>query len=253
MTRNALAIAALTTLAPAASAQDITVTFENALAPGSTAFTPVFFGLHNGSFDLFNPGEAASAGLEQVAEVGATGTLEAEFNAAAPSGQAATTGLVTGGSSDAVSFNVTSPADNRFLSFATMVVPTNDLFIGNPNGIEVFDADGNFTGPITINIFGSQVWDAGTEVNNADDGAAFLQGINGGLGTEQGGVVELFFNNPNAESYLDSLVGRTTAPGFDIASTFNSDTLIATITIVPAPGALALAPIAALGVTRRRA
>ncbi|MEM6749964.1 MAG: spondin domain-containing protein, partial [Planctomycetota bacterium] len=225
-----------------AGAQEVQVTFENLLAPGSTAFTPVFFGLSDGSFDLFDPGSAASPGLELVAEVGVTGTLESEFAAAAPGGLSDTTGLVTGGTSDSVTFNVGDPTVNRFLSFATMVVPTNDLFIGNGNnlGIEVFDAAGNFNGPITIDIFGSQVWDAGTEVNDADNGAAFLQGIDGSLGADQNGVVELFFNDPNADAYLASLLGRTTAPGFDIESTFTSSTPIARLTIVPEPASAGL-------------
>ncbi|MEO0631040.1 MAG: spondin domain-containing protein, partial [Planctomycetota bacterium] len=172
--------------------------------------------------------------------------------AADPNGQSATSGLITGGNSDSVSFNVTNPADNRFLSFATMVVPTNDLFIGNPNGIEIFDAAGNFNGPLTITIFGSQVWDAGTDVNNADDGAAFLQGIDGAAGTPEGSTAQLFFSLPGADGYLDSLLGRTTAPGFEITSTFTSTTEIARITIVPSPATLALVPLAGLAAARRR-
>ncbi|MEM9660903.1 MAG: spondin domain-containing protein [Planctomycetota bacterium] len=253
MTR--MAIAALL-LAGSASGQAVSVTFENLLPSGGTAFTPVFFGLSDGSFDLFDPGSPASLGLEEVAELGSTGTLAAEFAAADPSGLSATTstGPIAGGGSATVDFNVTDPAANRFLSFASMVVPTNDLFIGNGNntGIEVFDAAGNFNGPITITIFGGQVWDAGTEVNNADDGAAFLQGIDATLGTPQGGNVELFFNDPGASAYLDSLVGRTTAPGFDILSTFDQGTPIAQITIVPTPATLALVPLAGLAAARRR-
>ncbi|MEM7629952.1 MAG: spondin domain-containing protein [Planctomycetota bacterium] len=248
------AIAALTTLAGAASASDITVSFENLLAPDATAFTPVFFGLDDGSFNLFDPGATASLGLEQVAELGSTGTLTTEFGAASPGGLSATTGggPIIGGGAQSVNFSVGDPTQNRFLSFATMVVPTNDLFIGTPNAIEVFDAAGNFNGPITITIFGSQVWDAGTEVNNADNGAAFLQGIDGAAGEIEGGNVSLFFNDPSAGDYLDSLIGRTTAPGFDIASTFGEQTAIATITIVPSPAAAAVLPIAGLVAARRR-
>ena len=35
---------------------------------------------------------------------------------------------------------------------------------------------GNFLGPLTIQIFGLNVWDAGTEVNNIAFGAAFIAG-----------------------------------------------------------------------------
>lgn len=254
MIRTTIGITAIAALAVSANANDIQVTFENLLPSGGTAFTPVFFGLSDGSFDLFDAGSAASAGLENVAELGSTAALAGEFAAASPNGLSATTstGPITGGGSASVTFDVTNTDDARFLSFASMVVPTNDLFIGNPDGIEIFDAFGDFNGPLTINIFGSMVWDAGTEVNNADDGAAFLQGIDGTQGTVEGGTVNLFFSNPNATAYLDSLNGRTTAPGFDITSTFDSSTAIARITIVPAPATLALAPLFALTATRRR-
>ena len=240
----------------AAHASTVTVTFENLLPSGGTAFTPVFVGLSGGAFDLFDPGSAASAGLEQVAELGSTGALAAEFAAADPNGVSGTTGggPVLGGGSASIDLEVTNALDARFLSFASMVVPTNDLFVGNGNGIEVFDAAGDFVGPFTITIFGSQVWDAGTEVNNADNGAAFLQGIDGTAGDVEGGNVSLFFSDPDADSYLDSLLGRTTAPGFDIASTFGRDTAIARITVVPAPGAVAaLGAAGVFGLRRRRA
>lgn len=256
MNRTAIAALTLAAVSAPAGAQEITVSFENLLAADGTAFTPVFLGLHDGSFDLFNPGGTASAGLEAVAEVGQTGLLTSEFNAAVSGGQATTTstGPILGGGSASASFSVTNALENRFLTFATMVVPTNDLFIGNgnPQGIEVFDAAGNFNGPITIEIFGSNVWDAGTEVNNADDGAAFLNGINGAAGTEEGGTIRLFVDVPGYIGYLDSLVGRTTAPGFDIGSTFRADTAIARLTVVPAPASLALAPLAGLVAVRRR-
>ncbi|MEM9065996.1 MAG: spondin domain-containing protein [Planctomycetota bacterium] len=258
LNRTTLTACAIAALASMSHAQTISITFENLLPSGGTALTPVFVGLDDGTFNLFNPGGNASAGLELVAEVGQTGTLISEFQLASPSGVADTGfgpgGPILGGQSATVDLNAGDATVNRFLSFASMIVPTNDLFIGTPNAIEVFDAGGNFNGPITFEILGSQVWDAGTEVNNADDGAAFLQGIDGGLGTPQNGSIALFFDDPNASSYLDSLIGRTTAPGFDIASTFTSSTAIARVTIVPTPGAIALLPIAgAVSLRRRRA
>ncbi|MEM8756433.1 MAG: spondin domain-containing protein [Planctomycetota bacterium] len=254
MIRNAIGALALVGLAGGAGAQAVSVTFENLLPSGGTAFTPVFFGLSDGSFDLFDPGSPVSAGLEAVAELGSTGTLAAEFAAADPTGLSATTstGPIVGGGSAAVDFNVTDPAQARFLSFASMVVPTNDLFVGNPQGIEIFDADGNFNGPITIEIFGSMVWDAGTEVNNADNGAAFLAGIDATQGEVENGTAQLFFDDPGASDYLSTLVGRTTASGFEIESTFDASTPIARLTIVPTPAAMALAPLAGLAMTRRR-
>jgi hypothetical protein len=242
-------------LVSSASAEAIEITFENLLPSGSPAFTPVFFGLHDGGFDLFDSGTPASAALELVAELGDTSMLSAEFVATpgtGPSGTAA--GPVLGGGSTLITFDPADPTSSRYLTFATMVVPSNDLFIGNgnPMGIEIFDAGGSFVGPITIDIFGADVWDAGTEMNDALDGAAFLQGVDGTRGTPEGGVVQLFFDQPDAVAYLDSLVGLTTAPGFVIEQTFGEMTPIARITIIPAPGAVCIFLLAALGTTRRR-
>ncbi|MEM7227306.1 MAG: spondin domain-containing protein [Planctomycetota bacterium] len=256
MRKSLVSVCAIAALSSFAGAETIEIEFENLLPSGGTAFTPVFFGLHDGGFDLFSSGETASSALEQVAELGATGDLEALFGGSAGTGAFGTTsgGPITGGNSTSLSLDVLDPTSERFLTFASMVVPTNDLFIGNGNQLayELFDAAGNFNGPVTIEIFGSNVYDAGTEVNNADDGAAFLQGIDGTAGTAQNGTVQLFFSDPNSGDYLDSLLGRTTAPGFDIESTFGSATPIARITVVPTPGALAGLAVCGLMVRRRR-
>lgn len=67
--------------APAATPASITVTLEN-LAPANGNFmTPLWVGFHNGLFDLYNQGEAASMGLERLAEDGTTMALMNEFNA----------------------------------------------------------------------------------------------------------------------------------------------------------------------------
>jgi len=55
-----------------------------------------------------------------------------------------------------------------------MVIPTNDSFIGNgdPLAYQVFNALGeinDMTGVFTIQVFGSDIWDAGTEVNVEDE------------------------------------------------------------------------------------
>jgi len=250
------ALVVLGLISGSAHAQDLTIQFENLNPVGGMTFTPAFFGLSDGSFDLFDPGVAVSSELESLAEVGATTPLTTAFTMAPGTGAAATTpgGPITGGSSRTVDLNVADPSTTRFLTFASMVVPSNDLFIGNADamGIELFDAAGNFNGPITIEIFGSNVWDAGSEVNNADDGAAFLQGIDGSMGTDEGGVAGLFFDRPDAGAYLNSLLGRTTAPGFELTSVFTAQDPIARITIVSAPSTLAFAPLAGLTIIRRR-
>lgn len=252
--RYAIASCAIGALALNAAAQNVTVTFENVLPSNGMAFSPVFLGLHNGSFDPVNSGAVASQGIEDVAELGNSAALTAEFAAAVPGGlsQTAGSGPITGGNSASANFAVGDPAQARFLTFASMFVPSNDLFIGNDNGIEIFDAAGNFVGPFTITIFGSQVWDAGTEVNNATNGAAFLEGVDVSFGADEGGTVGLFLDRPDAAAYLASITGQTTAPGFTLGSTFAAGTAIAQITVVPAPSAMAAMTLALGAAGRRR-
>ena len=77
---------------------------------------------------------------------------------------------------------------NRFFSYAGMLFPTNDGFIGNDDPLEVFDAAGNFLGADFI-ISGNEVWDAGTEVNDEDLVNTPFDLSNLFLGDDEGGVV----------------------------------------------------------------
>jgi PEP-CTERM motif len=221
---------------------------------GGFAVTPVWLGVHDGTFDLFNPGDAAMPFLESVAELGNTGPLMTAFSGMGPQ-----TTLTSGGplpqflpgNSNFTDLNVMDPATTRYLSFAAMVVPSNDLFMGNSNPLAfpIFDSAGNFAGPLTIQIFGSMVWDAGTEVNNIGDGPAFITGIDAMLGTTENGTVHLFFTDPNAATYLASINGQLT-PGGTISHLLASDELLATIFIsapVPEPSSLALGGIGLCG------
>jgi len=73
---------------------------------------------------------------------------------------------------DAASAQYTLDSEmNRYASFMSMIIPSNDAFIGNhnPQGIELFDVAGNFKGKKIITILGSMIWDVGTELNNEMD------------------------------------------------------------------------------------
>ncbi|WP_282053427.1 spondin domain-containing protein [Maribacter luteus] len=73
------------------------------------------------------------------------------------------TGFIQPGLSESFSFNA---GIGHYLSFATMFVQSNDLFYApGENGIALYDANGNaLTGDVTEMI---NLWDAGTEVNEA--------------------------------------------------------------------------------------
>src|SRR5690606_36066678 len=60
------------------------------------------------------------------------------------------------------------PARHRYLSFLNRIHPSDDAFVGNddPMRYEIFDANGQFTGPLVIDVYGADVLDAGTRRND---------------------------------------------------------------------------------------
>jgi len=248
-----------------ASAETVSVTIENTLQGENFFFTPVWIAAHNGGFDTFDTGMAAFnfPGLTDLAENGNASPLGEAFalSAAGTAGGVDTVIDSANGSSPpfspgesvTASFDVGDASVNRFFSFASMVVPSNDLFFGNdnPSAHELFDAMGNFNGPVTIEIFGSDILDNGTEVNSATNDAAFS--TNDGQSLPEIGVIDPFFSGPEDEAYLESFFGSTTNDGSTINAAFGPDDLVARITITPAPsGTLLLAGAGLLAARRRR-
>ncbi len=179
----------------------ITVTVTNTLGEGGTFLTPLWFGFHDGStFDLFDVGEAASLGLERLAEDGSVEGIAAEFNAqTGENGEDATIigangvpGPIDPGETASFTLNVNfDDVGQGFFTWATMVIPSNDAFLSAPDdpfADPIFDSDGNFLGPLVIERFGSDVLDAGTEVND-EEGAAFLNQTARDQGVAENGVV----------------------------------------------------------------
>ncbi len=239
--------------AVAAPAGMIRIKITNQQPAGGFALTPVWVGLHDGGFDLFDPGEAVSTDMERLAELGDVSGIVSAFAGRGPAGVVFGNDPVPPflpGNMTTLDLDVTDPAVQRFFSFATMVVPSNDLFLANPNaqGIELFSSSGVFLGDRTISLFGGMVWDAGTEVNDITNGAAFVAGLDATGGTSEGGVAHLLFDDPTADAYLNSILGTVTPAGM-ITSRFGRDSLLATIqiTAVPEPGSMALLASGAVG------
>ncbi len=125
--------------------------------------SPGVFAVHDNSLGLFAVGQAASAGLEDIAEDGATDVLAA---ALAAEGGVRASGVfgpppIGPGGRFTFSFDA-SPGDR--LSFATMFVQSNDLFYALPaDGLPLFDAGGMpVGGDVTAQV---ALYDAGTEVD----------------------------------------------------------------------------------------
>ena len=133
---------------------------------------PGVWATHGSNVSLF-PADAADRGegLEALAEDGDPSVLAATlgtlnvtsgvFNT--PDGASEPGPLVPGG---AYEFTVEA-AEGSVLSFATMFVQSNDLFLApNPSGIPLFDSDGNPLAERDITDL-LLLWDAGTEANEA--------------------------------------------------------------------------------------
>lgn len=279
--RTLLMGAILLTVAGVARAKEITIEIENLGAPGSVFLTPFWISVHNGAFDTYDQGAMAAAfpGLEQIAEDGDSGPLAARFAAhqGASGGVGAT--VLAGDigpppfdptETSTITLNVDDPAVNRYFSYASMIIPSNDAFIANadPMAHPLFDAGGSFLGPLTIDLLGSDINDAGTEVNTEAD-VAFLAGVNGQTGPNMGATEGVpVFAHPglngsagNPAGTPMNILGGSTASGVMIDAVLGDFTRnggsvpVARITIVPEPTSIMMCLTGVVGlilVFRRR-
>jgi PEP-CTERM motif/Spondin_N len=197
----------------------VTVTVQNLAPVNSISFAPLRLGFNNGTFDAFNLGQVATAPIISVAEGGSGSAWLPAFAAADPTATLGSIGgALTPGSTASATFNVDSML-NKFFTFASMVVPSNDFFIGNdsPTEYRLFDAAGNLA-LTSITQKANEIWDAGSEIFDPA-AAAFLVGGTNSLRTPQNSVVSFNF------AELAGFNGRTTAAGyvFNSALTANSD------------------------------
>ncbi len=224
-----------------AQAVEIKVKVQNLSPEGGFYFTPLFAGFHDGSFDYFDAGDTASAATEALAEGGDPSGLAGEIGLiansvngviVAPDGFGGAPIFDPGNDMGMSTFDV-DPSDNRYFSYASMIIPSNDAFIGNDDATayEIFDDIGNFTG-VDILVFAGEIWDAGTELNDGQ-GAAFS--ALGGTSTDEKEAIAL-------HAGLDNFLNTDTAAGTTITAIPSADTAIARITIsqVPEPAIVAL-------------
>ncbi len=256
-TRQALAAALLLGALGTAHAAlvNVRVSFSNVAPANGIAFAPLHVGFGQGLFDSFNLGATATAPIVSVAEGGSGSAWQPAFMAAEP---LATRGTV--GAGGPVLAGVTRTLDlvvdtavNRFFTFGSMVIPSNDHFIGNdnPQEYQVFNAAGNLL-ISQISQAADEIWDAGSEAT--DPAAAAFVG-NNSLRTPQNGVVSFNFSQLSANN------GLTTGAGYVFNNNLTANTEIFRIGFqvlnsnVPEPTSAALAVLAlgALGATRRTA
>ncbi len=251
---SAISLLGLVSIANVEAVQ-VKVTITNNASAGGVALTPVWVGFHNGSYDSYNSGVAASSQLQSLAEDGNSASLAANF--AANGSLIATSTVASGnrvqgsigsapiaaGSTVSAVFDLSGTLDNQYLSYASMVLPSSDYLIANENpfahSLEDLFSNGH---SVSFNIgVNGTINDAGTEVNDFSSSAgnglfAGLPPMQAGpnIGADENGVVHT----------VDSAYGDflNTPSNFDLSSfDFNSNTLypkgLATVTIsaVPVP------------------
>ncbi|MEM7507148.1 MAG: spondin domain-containing protein [Pseudomonadota bacterium] len=191
---------------------ELRVTVTNTSNTGGTFLTPFYFGFHDGGFDLFEAGEEASAGLEQLAEDGSPMGLAMEREMVSPGSQGL---VVTGAGGPFATGEVTAATIevdatlNTHLAYAAMLLPSNDAFVGNDEALRLFSDSGRFLGAQTVTIQGTDVYDAGTELNTEED-AAFINQTAPNTGLDENDVVRLHGGFNGSEGNPDGTFGFDT-------------------------------------------
>ncbi|MBD3162780.1 MAG: hypothetical protein GF346_10365 [Candidatus Eisenbacteria bacterium] len=220
----------------------VTVVIENLAPENGTWLTPAWVGFHDGDYEAFDVGSAADPFVERLAEDGNTAPLFDDFASEEPGGSQETIPSDQGipqiapGESATATFvlDASDPA-NRFFSYLSMVIPSNDAFIGSdaPQSTRIFDANGNFLGAY-LTISGGAVLDAGTEVNDEiPEHTAFFGQTEPDTGVDENGVIHEHpgYNPPGSGGILDDPMfaeADFTTPGYEVAriTIYRSDTIV---------------------------
>lgn len=176
-----------------AGATKLNITFENLAPTEGFFFTPVYGAFHgNNGFDIFNVGDAASPVFERLAEDGNFGPLSDDRTANFPNSQgfAINAGVGPIGPQSSASFMIdVNGSINSHFVFASMLIPSQDGFIGLDQSVALFDSNGDFLAPFSLTFGASDIFDAGTEANSDNDNVAFLNQTGPDLGADENGVV----------------------------------------------------------------
>ena len=130
--------------------------------PASAHVTPLIGIVHSKDTFLWMPGMLATAGLEDVAEIGNNAKMNAELDAILQKNKGLSKFTLTPPAiTDTVESNLNFNTDFPYVSFASMIAPSPDWFMG----IHDFSLLNNkeWIADVTLNLM---VYDAGTEEGN---------------------------------------------------------------------------------------
>lgn len=227
LTTLSIALMAASSLAVADSIPSVVVTVKNQAAQRGALQTPVWIGVHDGTFDIYdrnvalgdtssNPNLISRESVERIAEDGNTAPITAEFEQLQGNSPQTTVvapgGPLTPGAEVRTTLNISNPQQQQYFSYASMIIPSNDFFVanGSPLAHPLFDDDGRFIGQPFI-VAGSEVLDAGTEVNDEiAANTAFLNQAGPNIGVDENGVVTLGtgFAAPGALAFPDGVLNH---------------------------------------------
>ena len=187
---------------PAAAPTRVIVTIENLAPSFGTFLTPVWVGFHEGDFDTYdgntpasNDPRPGSVAMERLCEDGNNAPIAEDFAALSQGIDttiAGANGPLAPGDVASRTFVLDAQDSNqRFFSYASMILPSNDFCIsnGNPRRHPVFDENGRFIAQDFF-VAGSEVLDAGTEVNDeVPANTAFFGQATPNTGVEELGVI----------------------------------------------------------------
>ena len=225
MTFAALALGCL----GGAQAAEFKITITNY---GPQPLSPLFYSAGNSNYDIFQVGGTSSLGIKRIAEGGNTAPQVAL--AAAAGSDVGAYGVLGGspegpGVTRSTTFSVDS--SHGFFSFASMLGKTNDGFIGesvSSKGLQLFNSWGG-SQSFVYDIFGSDAWDAGTELNTQNKADL---GFLGGSGNPQ---------EAPGDAFIRTHAGIIPGVGdsWQLLPAWSSDTHLATLSVrsVPSPAA----------------
>lgn len=128
--------------------------------PSGAHFSPLIGLVHNSSVQIWNSGTTASAGIESMAESGATSLLSDEINQLIQQGNAKEliqgSGISSLPGSTSVTFTISK--SQSLVSLVTMIAPSPDWFIG-VNSLSLIE-NNDFVSSKTVDL---QPYDAGSD------------------------------------------------------------------------------------------